>query len=114
MRATGVVREWHDDDGWGVVECDETPGGCWVHATAVRARHSFGHLPVGSEVEIDYEAGPQTPYSYRAIEAWPAGEEPYRDNVIVVEGPSEAYRSVLRISFDDEAGSARDVRRTEP
>jgi hypothetical protein len=26
---SGVVREWHDDEGWGVLESTETPGGCW-------------------------------------------------------------------------------------
>jgi cold shock protein len=26
--------EWHDDDGWGVVESPETPGG-WVHFSHV-------------------------------------------------------------------------------
>lgn len=101
MTTQGVVREWHDDQGWGVVESDATPGGCWVHASAVAARDTFGRLVPGTEVELEYEAAPQTPYAYRALEAWPAGEEPYRENVIEMRGPSEAYRSELRLAFDD-------------
>ena len=27
---TGVVREWHREAGWGVIDCDATPGGCWA------------------------------------------------------------------------------------
>ena len=101
MRTQGVVREWRDDQGWGVVDSDATPGGCWVHASAVRARDTFGHLPAGTAVELDYEAAPQTPYAYRAVEAWPVGEGPYRGHVVESHGTSGAFRSELTISFDD-------------
>lgn len=102
MRTVGVVREWHDDEGWGVVDSDATPGGCWVHASMVRAR-TFGRLAEGSAVELTYEEAPQVPYSYRAIEAWPVGEESYRDNVIEVRGPSSAYRSgLIRFDLDED------------
>jgi hypothetical protein len=26
----GTIREWHADEGWGVFDSPETPGGCWV------------------------------------------------------------------------------------
>jgi len=32
--ATGTVREWAEE-GWGVVDSAETPGGCWVHWSVV-------------------------------------------------------------------------------
>jgi CspA family cold shock protein len=25
----GVVRTWSDEEGWGVVDCPSTPGGCY-------------------------------------------------------------------------------------
>ena len=31
----GVVREWHSDEGWGVIDSDQTPGGCWAHFSDV-------------------------------------------------------------------------------
>jgi CspA family cold shock protein len=41
MSVVGVVREWNAEEGWGVVDSDETPGGCWVH---------FSHIEIaGSE-----------------------------------------------------------------
>jgi CspA family cold shock protein len=100
MTVEGVVREWHDDEGWGVVDSGATPGGCWVHVSAVRARSL--RLDVGATVELTYEEAPQTPYSFRAVEAWPAGEEPYRGHIVEVQGPSPAYRSELRLSFGED------------
>jgi cold shock protein len=26
-----VVRCWNDEDGWGVIDCVDTRGGCWAH-----------------------------------------------------------------------------------
>src|SRR5687767_5224347 len=36
VRAT--VREWHNDLGWGVLDSPETPGGCWIHYSAIETR----------------------------------------------------------------------------
>ena len=33
----GVVRFWHDDEGWGVLDCPSTPGGCWTHFSVIEA-----------------------------------------------------------------------------
>lgn len=30
MQSVGTVRVWHTEEGWGVVDCPDTPGGCWV------------------------------------------------------------------------------------
>jgi cold shock protein len=94
---TAVVREWHDEDGWGVVDSPETPGGCWVHAAQV-AVDGYRALTPGQEVELEHEAvTDQDGYRFRAVRAWPKGAEP-----VVREpgGPSSAYRSSLRIEFD--------------
>ncbi|GAB3676664.1 cold shock domain-containing protein [Angustibacter aerolatus] len=35
-RGTGVVRSWSDDDGWGVVDSEGTPGGCFAHFSHIQ------------------------------------------------------------------------------
>lgn len=99
MKAQGVVREWHDE-GWGVIDSEATPGGCWAHFSAVRIADFV--QPAGVPVEFTYEAAEQDGYAFRALELWLAGEEPYRDHVVEVQGSSPAYRSTLRFTFDDE------------
>ncbi|ALO65413.1 hypothetical protein NHF46_23215 [Arthrobacter alpinus] len=49
MTTTGAVRIWHDEEGWGVLDSESTPGG--------------------------WEAAAQDGYSFRAIRAWPAGDD---------------------------------------
>jgi hypothetical protein len=31
----GVVQQWSEEEGWGVVDSAATPGGCWTHFSAV-------------------------------------------------------------------------------
>ena len=31
----GIVRDWYADEGWGVIDSQETPGGCWAHVMCV-------------------------------------------------------------------------------
>jgi CspA family cold shock protein len=38
MVITAFVREWHDDEGWGVLDSTETPGGCWAHRSNATVR----------------------------------------------------------------------------
>ena len=33
----GIVRFWHANRGWGVIDAPETPGGCWAHYTHIQA-----------------------------------------------------------------------------
>ena len=63
--AIGVVRVWRRDDGWGVVDAEETPGGCWVHVSAVRAS-VHRELRAGQQVRFAFEAVQQDGYDYRA------------------------------------------------
>ena len=28
--SVGIIVEWRDEEGWGVIESPETPGGCWA------------------------------------------------------------------------------------
>ena len=96
-----MVREWSGDEGWGVIDSDATPGGCWLHFSMLRVA---GHktVSVGSLLEFTYEQGRQDGFDFRAEAAWPVGEQPV-DDTIVVTGPSAAYSSELRIWFDDPA-----------
>ncbi|MEU5211123.1 cold shock domain-containing protein [Streptomyces sp. NPDC020742] len=64
---TATVREWHDDEGWGVIDCPETPGGCWAHFSVIRMTGFRGLVP-GQRVDLTWEAPgfPQDGYDYRA------------------------------------------------
>jgi CspA family cold shock protein len=68
----GVVSTWNDDEGWGVLASERTPGGCWCHFSAL-AMEGFRTLSPGSSVEFLYEAAEQDGYSFRAVEAWLVG-----------------------------------------
>jgi len=91
-----VVREWHDDEGWGVVDSPEVPGGCWV---------SFAHLKVagyrslrpGEPVALEWEPAQQDGFAYRAVRAWPWNTAPVEPGQA---SPGGAYTSTLTLSFD--------------
>lgn len=72
-----VVREWHEHLGWGVLDSNETPGGCWTHFSSVRTpvvcrddRREVAAIKVlapGQLVELDWEAARQDGFEFRAI-----------------------------------------------
>lgn len=104
MPVTGVVREWHEAEGWGVVDSPAVPGGCWTHFSAV-AVPGCRSLTTGQIVELEWEAAQQDGYGYRALRAWPLGQHPPTEPADG--GPAGAYHSSLRITFDAEGGSTR-------
>jgi CspA family cold shock protein len=61
-----TVREWDDEEGWGVLDSPETPGGCWTHFSAVEME-GFRSLRVGEKVSLQWEAGEQDGFQYRAV-----------------------------------------------
>lgn len=95
----GIVREWHPGDGWGVIDTDAAPGGCWAHYSCVLVE-GYRSLEAGAEVELTIEQVRQDGYDYRAVEVWPAGAIPVRTPVET--GPSAAYTSSLSLTFDDD------------
>jgi CspA family cold shock protein len=99
MTIVAAVRVWHDEDGWGVVDSPDTPGGCWVHYSHV-AMAGWRSLTPGQLVELDYESALQDGYAFRATCVWPHGTRPDPPPE-AAPGPSAAYRSSLTISFDD-------------
>ncbi|MGI5374979.1 cold shock domain-containing protein [Streptomyces sp. CA-251387] len=69
---TATVREWHDEEGWGVLDCPETPGGCWGHYSDIQM-DGFHVLSAGQTVDLVWEAPgfKQDGYDYRAVSIVP-------------------------------------------
>lgn len=98
MTIVGRVRWWHAAEGWGVIDSVVTPGGCWVHFSAVLVA-GYRVLEQGQQVRFTFETAEQDGYSFRAVEVWPAGQTPVRPGQ-QPSGPSPAYDSTLSISYD--------------
>lgn len=73
QQVVGVVRVWHRDEGWGVVDAPETPGGCWVHFSVVEVP-GYRELRAGQQVLLDAEAAHRDGYAYRARRVEPLVE----------------------------------------
>lgn len=97
MGTRGVVRTWDDERGWGVVDSDETPGGCWAGFGAV-AVEGFRTLQPGEAVELEWERAPQDGFAFRATRTWPVGQVPVPPHDVSGSG---AYASRLTITFDE-------------
>jgi cold shock protein len=101
VTSTGTVREWNDDDGIGVIDSADTPGGCWVHFSCI-VTGGWHSLNPGDQVGFTYEAVPQDGYSYRAVLVWPPGVPPSTQPLPHHQhGPSAAYKSTLTIHWAD-------------
>jgi CspA family cold shock protein len=96
MGTVGVVREWREDEGWGVVDSPETPGGCWAHFGA-GAIHGYVAFRAGERVHLEWEAVGQDGFDFRATRLWPEGREPETRP----RGDSAAYTSSLTLIFDE-------------
>jgi CspA family cold shock protein len=98
VTSTGTVREWNDDDGIGVIDSADTPGGCWVHFSYI-VTEGWRSLNPGDQVGFTYEAVPQDGYGYRAVLVWPPGVQPSTQPPPPhhQHGPSAAYKSTLTI-----------------
>ena len=60
----GTVASWNND-GWGVLDSPDTPGGCfalWAHIASDEVRD----LRVGQAVQFSYEQADQDDYPFRA------------------------------------------------
>ena len=53
----GTARLWQDEESWGVLDSDQTPGGCWAHFSALEM-DGFHTLRRGQAVDFDWEAVP--------------------------------------------------------
>ena len=64
--AVGVVREWHDEEGWGVFDSDDTPGGCWAHFSAL-SMEGYRRASPGQRVTFTCEQSEQDGFDFRAL-----------------------------------------------
>lgn len=80
MSTTGTIREWHHDEGWGVIESPALSG--TVHVTTfvvrVRAVQNLDELPLpglrpGTVVDFDHAIAvpPESGCRYVALSVWP-------------------------------------------
>ncbi|MFF7138207.1 cold-shock protein [Streptomyces sp. NPDC008196] len=69
---TATVREWNDEEGWGVLDSPETPGGYFGHYSDIQAP-GFRTLSPGQQVDLKWEAPgfKQDGYDYRAVSIAP-------------------------------------------
>ncbi|GIF66997.1 hypothetical protein Ais01nite_50320 [Asanoa ishikariensis] len=66
----GIVREWHEELGWGVIDAPTVPGGCWAHFSALEMP-GYRVLSAGQRVTFVAEAGEQDGFAYRAVSVRP-------------------------------------------
>ena len=95
---TGSVRSWFSEEGWGVIDSPETPGGCWAHFSNVMVL-GYKSLTGGQLVNLDWEPADQDGYRFRALRVWPTGTDPMETPPVT--GHSSAYSSTLTIILDD-------------
>ncbi|WP_438305217.1 cold-shock protein [Streptomyces sp. HUAS TT11] len=69
---TATVREWRDEEGRGVLDSPQTPGGCFGHYSDIQAP-GFRTLSPGQQVDLIWEAPgfKQDGYDYRAVSIIP-------------------------------------------
>lgn len=92
------MRFWLDEEGHGVIDSPETPGGCWTHFGAV-AVAGYKSLQPGQPVILEWEKARQDGYAYRAVRTWPADQSPV-DTLVDESGTTGAYSSTLTITYD--------------
>ncbi|MFK3983827.1 cold shock domain-containing protein [Micromonospora sp. NPDC050397] len=97
MTSSGVVRVYHADQGWGVIDGADVPGGCWVHFSAI-AVDGYRSLAPGQRVSFRSEAAVQDGFAYRAVKVWTGDTEPVDEPR--EDGGAGAYRSTLTLTFD--------------
>jgi CspA family cold shock protein len=98
VTSSGVVRFYRAEEGWGVIDGPDVPGGCWVPFSAIAGDRQ---LIDGQRVSFRAEAAEQDGYEYRAVKVWTGATEP--DDTRPDDTATDAYTSALTLSFDDEA-----------
>ena len=100
----GTVEVWHAEDGWGVLR---TPDGVsvWCHFSHIVA-DGYHEVSAGDRVRFDYETPGQDGCEGRVLTAaHPVADDDSvspRDAAPTPPDMSGAYRSELRIVFEDE------------
>lgn len=75
LMSVGSVTFWKKTDGWGVIESEDTPGGCWAHFSVIDMK-GFHELSPGQEVYFEWEPSTNIDgYRFNALKIQPAGGE---------------------------------------
>ena len=99
MISLGSVREFHSDEGWGVIDAEVVPGGCWVLFAAI-AMEGYRELTAGQPVRFTFESADQDGYAFRAMAVWPLGTD--TDVPVEPQSASPAYGSNLVLTYDED------------
>ena len=75
MASIGSVRRFDADEGWGVIDGPDVPGGCWVHFSAI-AGDGYRQLWASQGVAFHAEAASQDGFAFRAVKVWTGEVEP--------------------------------------
>lgn len=75
MNSVGVVRDFRPDEGWGIIDGPDVPGGCWVHFSAI-VMGGPRQLTPGHPVAFHAETADQDGFGFRATTVWPDGVDP--------------------------------------
>ncbi len=69
-----MVRWFDADQGWGVIDAPEVPGGCFVLFADIQMT-GYRQLQAGQHVRFTFERPGflQDGYAYRALAVWPEG-----------------------------------------
>ena len=67
MDTRGVVRFWNEEEGWGVIDSEATPGGCWAHFSVI-SMDGYRSLAAGQVVDFCWQMGDQDGYPCSATE----------------------------------------------
>ncbi|KZL30472.1 MULTISPECIES: hypothetical protein [Rhodococcus] len=116
-KVTGSVRVWYAEQGWGVFDSAETPGGCWADANEVMPMEQPLDLYPGSPVRFDWtDISPSLVegFRYRAHSFYPIDEsldlddEDYElldlEDAVILDDDDEPPRSAADFVRDSEIG----------
>jgi cold shock protein len=102
MSVKAKVRQWSDEEGWGVLDSPETPGGCWVSFTALEMT-GYRSLRNTEWVELDWQVSRADSFSFTATRVRPLTHS--LDLPISADAIDGAYRSELHVEYDDPGAS---------
>jgi len=95
-----TLTDWIAEEGWGVLQCELTPGGCWFLFNALVGLHPE-ELRVGRDYQLVFEPAEQDGYAYRAIAVAPIGRSVERPQKTDGAANPGHYASVLALTFDE-------------
>ena len=99
INTRATVRAWHDEQGWGVLDSEATPGGCWTHFSHLDF-DGYRSLTPGQQVQLVAESSGQDGFAWRAVRVAVDGKPPATPASMDSDG---ADSSSLTITWDGDA-----------